>query len=80
MTKHPGEEETVVWMRSGTQGNKWRFADLTFNSDKPIQVVLLLLLIMTKKIYLGLFPLMFSTVTKAVFKMYNPSLVLFVST
>uniref|UniRef100_A0A3B4UGA7 MAM domain-containing protein n=1 Tax=Seriola dumerili TaxID=41447 RepID=A0A3B4UGA7_SERDU len=41
IAKHPGEAETVVWMRSGTQGNKWRFADLTFTSDKPIQVFLL---------------------------------------
>ncbi|XP_072296914.1 MAM and LDL-receptor class A domain-containing protein 2 [Eucyclogobius newberryi] len=40
ITKHPGEEETVVWMRSGTQGNKWRFADLTFQSDKPIQFII----------------------------------------
>uniref|UniRef100_A0A3Q2DQA7 MAM domain-containing protein n=1 Tax=Cyprinodon variegatus TaxID=28743 RepID=A0A3Q2DQA7_CYPVA len=37
ITKHSGEPETVIWMRSGTQGNKWRFADLTFNSDRPIQ-------------------------------------------
>ncbi|XP_078791082.1 MAM and LDL-receptor class A domain-containing protein 1 isoform X3 [Oryzias latipes] len=40
ITKRSGEEETVVWMRSGTQGNKWRFADLTFTSDKPIQFVI----------------------------------------
>ncbi|KAL6103987.1 uncharacterized protein ACO6RY_13812 [Pungitius sinensis] len=38
--KHSGETETVVWMRSGTQGNKWRFADLTFKSDKPIQFII----------------------------------------
>lgn len=38
IAKHSGEAETVVWMRSGTQGNKWRFADLTFTSEKPIQV------------------------------------------
>ncbi|RVE62060.1 hypothetical protein OJAV_G00176900 [Oryzias javanicus] len=37
ITKCSGEEETIVWMRSGTQGNKWRFADLTFTGDKPIQ-------------------------------------------
>lgn len=30
-----------MWMRSGTQGNKWRFVDLTFQSDKPIQVSIL---------------------------------------
>ncbi|KAM6919231.1 apical endosomal glycoprotein [Xenentodon cancila] len=40
ITKRSGEQETVVWMRSGTQGNKWRFADLTFNSDKPIQFMI----------------------------------------
>ncbi|XP_014854147.1 PREDICTED: MAM and LDL-receptor class A domain-containing protein 2-like [Poecilia mexicana] len=40
ITKHSGEPETVVWMRSGTQGNKWRFADLTFNSDRPIQFII----------------------------------------
>ncbi|MEQ2259399.1 hypothetical protein XENORESO_011166, partial [Xenotaenia resolanae] len=37
ITKRSGEPDTVIWMRSGTQGNKWRFADLTFNSDRPIQ-------------------------------------------
>lgn len=42
IAKRLGEPETLMWMRSGTQGNKWRFADLTFNSDKPIQVFLLL--------------------------------------
>ncbi|XP_067330349.1 MAM and LDL-receptor class A domain-containing protein 2 [Channa argus] len=40
IAKPSGEPETVVWMRSGTQGNKWRFADLTFNSDKPIQFII----------------------------------------
>ncbi|XP_061588557.1 MAM and LDL-receptor class A domain-containing protein 2 [Cololabis saira] len=40
ITKRSGEPETVVWMRSGTQGHKWRFADLTFNSDKPIQFMI----------------------------------------
>ncbi|XP_055007320.1 MAM and LDL-receptor class A domain-containing protein 1 isoform X2 [Boleophthalmus pectinirostris] len=40
ITRHPGEEETVVWVRSGTQGNKWRFADLTFQSDKPMQFII----------------------------------------
>lgn len=38
IAKRSGEPETVVWVRSGTQGNKWRFADLTFSSGKPIQV------------------------------------------
>lgn len=45
ISKHPGEDEVVIWMRSGTQGNKWRFVDLTFNSDKPIQVFLLLFIV-----------------------------------
>ncbi|TKS79616.1 LDL-receptor class A domain-containing protein 2 Skeletal organic matrix MAM and [Collichthys lucidus] len=40
IAKRSGEAETVVWMRSGTQGNKWRFADLTFESDKPIQFII----------------------------------------
>ncbi|KAM7379552.1 hypothetical protein PAMP_005098 [Pampus punctatissimus] len=40
VVKHSGEPETIVWMRSGTQGNKWRFADLTFTSDKPIQFII----------------------------------------
>ncbi|XP_028297170.1 MAM and LDL-receptor class A domain-containing protein 2 isoform X2 [Gouania willdenowi] len=40
ITKQSGQPETVVWMRSGTQGNKWRFADLTFNSDQPIQFII----------------------------------------
>nr|XP_033506790.1 MAM and LDL-receptor class A domain-containing protein 1 [Epinephelus lanceolatus] len=40
IAKRSGEAEIVVWMRSGTQGNKWRFADLTFNSDKPIQFII----------------------------------------
>lgn len=39
IAKHPGENETVMWLRTGTQGNKWRFADLTFQSDKPIQFI-----------------------------------------
>ncbi|XP_018531715.2 MAM and LDL-receptor class A domain-containing protein 1 [Lates calcarifer] len=40
IAKYSGEPERVVWMRSGTQGNKWRFADLTFSSDKPIQFII----------------------------------------
>ncbi|XP_057713068.1 MAM and LDL-receptor class A domain-containing protein 1 [Corythoichthys intestinalis] len=40
IVKHPGEAEDIVWIRSGTQGNKWRFADLTFSSDKPIQFII----------------------------------------
>ena len=38
ITKRAGENETLVWMRHGTQGNKWRFADLTFRSQSPLQV------------------------------------------
>ncbi|XP_034558606.1 MAM and LDL-receptor class A domain-containing protein 2 [Notolabrus celidotus] len=40
ISKHSGEAETVVWMRSGTQGNKWRFVDLTFYNEKPIQFII----------------------------------------
>ncbi|XP_061879772.1 MAM and LDL-receptor class A domain-containing protein 1 isoform X1 [Entelurus aequoreus] len=40
IVKYSGEAETIVWMRSGTQGNKWRFADLTFTSDTPIQFII----------------------------------------
>ncbi|CAL8279708.1 unnamed protein product [Lota lota] len=40
ITKHAGENETLVWMRHGTQGNKWRFADLTFKSQSPIQFII----------------------------------------
>ncbi|KAJ8011341.1 hypothetical protein DPEC_G00057130 [Dallia pectoralis] len=40
LTKSPGKPETVVWMRHGTQGNKWRFADLTFTTDDPLQFIL----------------------------------------
>ncbi|XP_028283475.1 MAM and LDL-receptor class A domain-containing protein 2 [Parambassis ranga] len=40
IAKRSGQPETVVWMRSGTQGNKWRFADLTFSSGKPIQFII----------------------------------------
>uniref|UniRef100_A0AAQ5YK66 MAM domain-containing protein n=1 Tax=Amphiprion ocellaris TaxID=80972 RepID=A0AAQ5YK66_AMPOC len=40
IAKHSGEPQTVMWMRSGTQGSKWRFADLTFNNDKPIQFII----------------------------------------
>ncbi|XP_026169194.1 MAM and LDL-receptor class A domain-containing protein 2 [Mastacembelus armatus] len=40
IAKRSGEPEAVVWMRSGTQGNKWRFADLTFISAKPIQFII----------------------------------------
>ncbi|XP_028974987.2 MAM and LDL-receptor class A domain-containing protein 1 isoform X2 [Esox lucius] len=39
LTKSSGEPETVVWMRHGTQGNEWRFADLTFTTDAPLQVI-----------------------------------------
>ncbi|XP_031666604.1 MAM and LDL-receptor class A domain-containing protein 2 [Oncorhynchus kisutch] len=40
LTKSTREPETVVWMRHGTQGNKWRFTDLTFTTDTPLQFIL----------------------------------------
>lgn len=50
LTKPSGGEETLVWLRSGTQGNRWRFADLSFKNDQPIQVMIVAVL----------FPLLFS--------------------
>lgn len=38
LTKSAGGGETLVWLRSGTQGNKWRYADLSFHTEQPIQV------------------------------------------
>ncbi|XP_037131957.1 MAM and LDL-receptor class A domain-containing protein 1 isoform X1 [Syngnathus acus] len=40
IVRRPGQAEDIVWIRSGTQGNKWRFADLTFSSDEPIQFII----------------------------------------
>ncbi|XP_077471884.1 MAM and LDL-receptor class A domain-containing protein 1 isoform X3 [Stigmatopora argus] len=40
IVKRPGEAEDAVWIRSGTQGNKWRYADLTFSSEEPIQFII----------------------------------------
>ncbi|XP_061694563.1 MAM and LDL-receptor class A domain-containing protein 2 isoform X2 [Syngnathoides biaculeatus] len=40
IVKRQGEAEDVVWIRSGTQGNKWRFADLAFSSENPIQFII----------------------------------------
>ncbi|XP_056452213.1 MAM and LDL-receptor class A domain-containing protein 1-like [Gadus chalcogrammus] len=40
ITKRAGENETLVWIRQGTQGNKWRFADLTFQSQSPLQFII----------------------------------------
>ncbi|KAL0966606.1 hypothetical protein UPYG_G00297350 [Umbra pygmaea] len=40
LTKPAGEPETVVWMRHGTQGNRWHFADLTFTNVVPLQFIL----------------------------------------
>ncbi|TNM98369.1 hypothetical protein fugu_014615 [Takifugu bimaculatus] len=40
IAKYSGEEEMITWIRSGTQGSKWRFADLTFKSSKPIQFII----------------------------------------
>ncbi|XP_077580663.1 MAM and LDL-receptor class A domain-containing protein 2 [Stigmatopora nigra] len=38
IVKRPGQAEDAVWIRSGTQGDKWRYADLTFSSEEPIQI------------------------------------------
>ncbi|XP_056333186.1 MAM and LDL-receptor class A domain-containing protein 1 isoform X2 [Danio aesculapii] len=36
--KHANGEQTLMWMRTGNQGNKWRFVDLSFaDSEEPIQ-------------------------------------------
>lgn len=40
LTKSSDGGETLVWLRNGTQGNKWRFADLSFNNEQPIQVMI----------------------------------------
>ncbi|XP_061652622.1 MAM and LDL-receptor class A domain-containing protein 2 isoform X2 [Phyllopteryx taeniolatus] len=40
IVKRHGEAEDIVWIRSGTQGNKWRFADLAFSSEEPIQFII----------------------------------------
>ncbi|XP_019751859.1 MAM and LDL-receptor class A domain-containing protein 2 [Hippocampus comes] len=40
IVRRPGHAEDIVWIRSGSQGNKWRFADLTFSSDEPIQFII----------------------------------------
>lgn len=40
ITKHADGNMTLMWMRTGTQGNKWRFVDLSFaDSEEPIQVL-----------------------------------------
>lgn len=39
ISKNNNGTETVMWTRTGTQGNKWRFADLNFDTnDHPVQV------------------------------------------
>lgn len=40
ISKNTNGTETVVWTRAGTQGNKWRFADLSFaTNDSPVQFI-----------------------------------------
>lgn len=39
VTKNADGKQTLIWMRTGTQGNKWHFVDLSFSdSEEPIQV------------------------------------------
>ncbi|TRY97688.1 hypothetical protein DNTS_035488 [Danionella cerebrum] len=40
ITKNPNGVQTLVWMRTGTQGNKWRFVDLSFGDiEEPVQFI-----------------------------------------
>ncbi|XP_034159304.2 MAM and LDL-receptor class A domain-containing protein 1 isoform X1 [Pangasianodon hypophthalmus] len=40
ISKNTNGTETVMWTRTGTQGNKWRFADLSFaTNDSPVQFI-----------------------------------------
>lgn len=40
ITKQLDGTQSVMWMRNGTQGNKWRFVDLSFaDNDEPIQFI-----------------------------------------
>ncbi|KAL1280451.1 hypothetical protein QQF64_015051 [Cirrhinus molitorella] len=40
ITKHANGNQTLMWMKTGTQGNKWRFVDLSFaDSEEPIQFI-----------------------------------------
>ncbi|KAK3567512.1 hypothetical protein QTP86_019940, partial [Hemibagrus guttatus] len=40
ISKNTNGTETVMWIRTGTQGNKWRFADLSFvTNDSPVQFI-----------------------------------------
>ncbi|KAI5627922.1 MAM and LDL-receptor class A domain-containing protein 1 [Silurus asotus] len=40
ITKNANGTETVMWTRTGTQGNKWRFADLSFAAnDSTVQFI-----------------------------------------
>ncbi|XP_067219288.1 MAM and LDL-receptor class A domain-containing protein 1 isoform X1 [Chanodichthys erythropterus] len=40
ITKHANGNQTLMWMRTGTQGNKWRFVDLSFtDSEEPVQMI-----------------------------------------
>ncbi|KAG9273992.1 MAM and LDL-receptor class A domain-containing protein 2-like [Astyanax mexicanus] len=41
ISKNSDGAETVMWMRTGNQGNKWRFAELSFaHNDSPVQFIL----------------------------------------
>lgn len=43
ISKNTNGTETVMWTRTGTQGNKWCFADLSFaTNDSPVQVLYLI--------------------------------------
>ncbi|XP_037401783.1 MAM and LDL-receptor class A domain-containing protein 1 isoform X2 [Pygocentrus nattereri] len=40
ISKNTEGSETVVWMRTGTQGNKWHFVQLSFDTtDNPVQFI-----------------------------------------
>lgn len=40
ITKYANGNQTLIWMRTGTQGNKWHFVDLSFaDIEEPIQVL-----------------------------------------
>ncbi|XP_050961124.1 MAM and LDL-receptor class A domain-containing protein 2 isoform X2 [Labeo rohita] len=40
ITKHANGTQTLIWLRTGNQGNKWRFVDLSFaDSEEPIQFI-----------------------------------------
>ncbi|KAI4891478.1 hypothetical protein NFI96_023830, partial [Prochilodus magdalenae] len=39
ISKNTDGAETVVWMRTGSQGNKWRFVNLSFGTTDPVQFI-----------------------------------------